>query len=882
MMTAAQIRQSFLDFFASKGHEIVPSSPVVIPTDKTLLFANAGMNQFKEIFLGSRKSDWKRVADTQKCIRVSGKHNDLEEVGRDTYHHTFFEMLGNWSFGDYYKREAISWAWELLTKVWGMPKNRLWATVYKTDDEAAALWRECTDIDPAHILRFGEKENFWEMGETGPCGPCSEIHYDCTPDGNCTAEMVNAGTPDVIEIWNLVFMQHNRKSDGSLDDLPAKCVDTGMGLERVSAILQGKKSNYDTDIFMTLIEAVSRLAGVPYGAGGETDTAMRVIADHLRTLSFAIADGVMPSNDGRGYVLRRLLRRAARFGRLLGLRKPFLCDLFPVLETQMAPVFPELTARRAEILRALHAEEESFAATLDRGITLFNEVVARLEATGGKTFPGQDAFTLYDTYGFPIDLTVLMAAEKGYSVDAPAFDKFMEEQKTRARAARKSNAAAENDLVARFVEQGLKSAFVGYETLAADGQVLAIVADNAVVDKIEAGQEVQLLLSTTPFYAESGGQVGDTGTISTAAGLRFAVADTQRPALGIVLHRGKLEAGTLATGDIVRAEVDAARRAAIRRHHTATHLLNAALKEVLGTDTIKQAGSYVSPDRLRFDFTWFEAIPAEKLRAIERKVTESVVSNVPVKTYEMPLKDIPGSGIVAVFDEKYGDIVRVVDATGISRELCGGTHVSATGDIGPFRIVAESAVAAGVRRIEAVAGLAACDHTATEHELLSTLAASLSITPAEVPARVAAMQEQAKKLEKALKAAEEKAALAKGAALEKAFADAGGIPLLVADAGELAADPLKALAESLRNGRPEAVVLLASQSAGKLVFYLSAGPAAVKKGLHAGKLVGAVAKMTGGGGGGKPDKAQAGGRDAAKLPDALAFAKAELEKILSA
>ena len=882
-MTSSEIRQSFLDFFKSKGHEIVASSPVVIPTDKTLLFANAGMNQFKEIFLGARKSEWKRVADTQKCIRVSGKHNDLEEVGRDTYHHTFFEMLGNWSFGDYYKREAISWAWELLTKVWGLDKRRLWATVYRTDDEAAELWASVTDIDPTHILRFGEKENFWEMGETGPCGPCSEIHYDCTPDGNATAAMVNAGTSDVIEIWNLVFMQHNRKSDGSLDDLPAKCVDTGMGFERVTAILQGKHSNYDTDVFMPLISAVAALAGRPYAPekAPEDAVAMRVIADHLRTLSFAIADGVMPSNDGRGYVLRRLLRRAARFGRSLGLTKPFLCDLFPTLEAQMAPIFPELTARRAEILRALKAEEESFGVTLDRGIALFNEVVARIEAAGGKTFPGDEAFKLYDTYGFPVDLTVLMAEEKGLKLDAPAFERFMAEQKDRARAARKTNAAAENDIVSAFVEQGLKTSFVGYTTLVADTQVLAILADGAPVDSISASAEAAVLLAETPFYSESGGQVGDTGILENAAtGLRFDVADTQRPALGIVLHKGRLAAGTLRRGDLLTARVDADRRAAIRRHHTATHLLNAALKQVLGTDSIKQAGSYVSPERLRFDFTWFEAIPADKLRAIERLVTRFICENHPVKTYEMPFRDIPGSGIVAVFDEKYGDVVRVVDCDGVSRELCGGTHVSATGDIGPFRIVAETSVAAGVRRIEAMTGLAACDHTADEHEILSTLSSSLSITPAEVPARVAALQETVRKLEKDLKAAAEKAALEKGAALAANFADVAGVPVLVESAGELAAEPLRALADSLFASHPAGATFLAGTDGGKVTLILKLGPDALARGLHAGKLIGPVAKLVGGGGGGKPAQAQAGGKDATQLAAALQAARTAISAAL--
>ena len=879
MMTAAEIRQSFLDFFASKQHEIVPSSPVVLPTDPTLLFANAGMNQFKEIFLGARKSSWKRVADTQKCIRVSGKHNDLEEVGRDTYHHTFFEMLGNWSFGDYYKREAIAWAWELLTVVWKLPKHRLWVTVYKTDDEAEQIWKTVTDVDPSHILRFGEKDNFWEMGETGPCGPCSEIHFDLTENG-CTADLVNAGTPQVIEIWNNVFMQYNRKSDGTLDELPAKCVDTGMGFERVVAVIQGKKSNYDTDVFMPLINAVSKMAGVPY-ADGENAVAMRVVADHLRALSFAIADGVMPSNDGRGYVLRRLLRRAARFGRNLGLKKPFLCELFPVLEKQMGGFFPELTARKAEIVRALRAEEESFAATLDRGLAHFNEVVAQLAASGSKTFPGFEAFKLYDTYGFPLDLTGLMAAEKGYTLDTPAFDRFMEEQRARARAARKDNAAAENDLVAHFVEQGLQSTFTGYTTLSNGTQIVALLAGGQVVDALAEGQTAEILLEHTPFYAESGGQVGDTGVITTCAGARFEVADTQKPAQGIILHKGKLVKGSLAKGAAVVATVAEARRAAIKRHHTATHLLNAALRKVLGSDSIKQAGSYVDAERLRFDFTWFEALTAEQLAASERLVTEYIVANRAVKTYELPLKDIPGSGIIAVFDEKYGDVVRVVDTEGISRELCGGTHVDRSGDIGPFRILVETSIAAGVRRIEAQAGLPACDHTAREHAILAGLAQRLSVAAADVPARLEALLEQSQKLEKEIKAAAEKSALEKGAALASKFAPVGGIPVLVESAGELGPEPLRALVESLRRQTPESVILLAAVADGKITFILNAGPAAQAKGVNAGKLVGAIAKLAGGGGGGKPDKAQAGGKDPAKLDEALAAAREMLARALA-
>jgi len=871
MMTSIEIRQSFLDFFASKEHEIVPSSPVVLPTDPTLLFANAGMNQFKEIFLGARKCSFRRVADTQKCIRVSGKHNDLEEVGRDTYHHTFFEMLGNWSFGDYYKREAITWAWELLTDVWKFPKDRLWVTVYTTDEEAAEIWRTQTDIDPDHILRFGEKENFWEMGETGPCGPCSEIHFDNTKDG-CAPEMVNADSPDVIEIWNLVFMQYNRKSDGTLDDLPSKCVDTGMGFERVVAVIQEKASNYDTDVFMPLIAAVSELSGVPYSEG-ENAVAMRVIADHLRTLSFAIADGVMPSNDGRGYVLRRLLRRAARFGRTLGLHEPFLCNLFPVLEKQMATVFPELTARKAEIVRALRGEEESFSKTLDRGIARFEEMVAELAKIGSTKLTGGQAFMLYDTYGFPLDLTVLMAEEKGLTIDAPAFDRFMTEQRDRARAARKDHSGAENDLIAHFVEEGIHTTFTGYTTHSTGTDVVAILSDGKRVNSIQEGDKAELLLTETPFYAEAGGQVGDTGVITACDGTKFIVTDTQSPSQGIYLHKGTLAKGTMAQGVAVVATVDEDRRIAIQRHHSATHLLNAALRKVLKTDSIKQAGSFVSENRLRFDFTWFEALTPEQLSNIERTVTEFIVSNHEVSTFEIPLKDLAGTDIIAVFDEKYGDMVRVVATEGVSRELCGGTHVERSGDIGPFRILMETSIAAGIRRIEAQVGMPACDHTIQEHDILAGLAHRLSIPAADLPERIAHLVEHNHKLEKDLKHVTEQNALAKGAALAGQVAPVGGIPTLIESVGELAADPLRALIEDLRQQNPDSILLLASVSDGKVIFILNLGAAAQARGLHAGKLIGAVAKIAGGGGGGKPDKAQAGGKHPEKLDEALSTAR---------
>ena len=865
MMTAAEIRQSFLDFFKSKGHTVVPSSPVVIPSDPTLLFANAGMNQFKEIFLGARTSEYKRVADTQKCIRVSGKHNDLEEVGHDTYHHTFFEMLGNWSFGDYYKREAIVWAWELLTQVWKLPKERLWVTVFREDDEAAQLWKEVTDVNPAHILRFDEKDNFWEMGETGPCGPCSEIHFDRTESG-CRPDMVNAGLPEVMEIWNLVFIQYNRRGDGSLEELPSKHVDTGMGFERVVSVLQGKASNYDTDIFTPLLDKLVELSGCKYE--GEAAIAMRVIADHIRTLSFAIADGVLPSNEGRGYVLRRLLRRATRYGRKIGFTRPFMRDLYLVLEQTLGPVFPELRAQREEVVRAIHAEEESFAATLDRGLSLFEEVVSKLKQSGETTFPGDEAFKLYDTFGFPLDLTVLMAAEKGLTVDQARHQELMEQQRERARSARKDAILKEEaDLVADLVAEGVKSVFTGYDTLEDESDVLVLLSDGQRAKELSEGVTGEIVLTKTPFYAESGGQLGDKGVIRGPAG-EFEVWDTQRPAEGLVLHIGKVTQGRITSGERVAAIVGQDRRKRTARHHTGTHLLQFALREVVGP-SIKQAGSMVAPERLRFDFNYFQAIPADKLEAVEHRVNELILENLPVKTSSMALKDVPGSGIIAMFDEKYGDTVRVVDVSGYSRELCGGTHVNATGDLGLFRIVSESSVASGVRRIEAVCGWAAYEWMRREHELVKALAHRFSSAPEELGQRVDALMEKTKGLEKELKQKAAQSAAAQAGGLADKQKLVSGVPAVIEAVGEVELDNLRGMLDVLRAKLSSGVIVLGSSHEGKACFVCSVSDDLIKRGLHAGKLIGQVAKVAGGGGGGQPGKAQAGGKDCSKLGEAI-------------
>ena len=864
-MKSEEIRESFFSFFSAKEHQIVPSSPVVLPADPTLLFTNAGMNQFKDIFLGAREATTKRVANTQKCIRVSGKHNDLEEVGYDTYHHTFFEMLGNWSFGDYYKREAIAYAWELMTEVWKLDKERIWATVYRTDDEALALWQEVTDINPAHILRFDEKDNFWEMGETGPCGPCSEIHYDLTPEGNATPEMVNADLPEVIEIWNLVFIQFNRRSDGTLEELAAKHVDTGMGFERICAVMQAKASNYETDIFMPLIERVSELCGRAYE--GSDAIAMRVIADHIRTLSIAISDGVLPSNDGRGYVLRRLLRRAVRYGRNLGFEQPFLSELFPTLEGQLAGVFPELRTQRETILRALHAEEVAFSKTLDRGIARFEATVAGLSE--GATFPSEEAFMLYDTYGFPFDLTALMASEKGCSIDEAAFEEQMEAQRERARAARSTGAQnAQMDLIADLVAQQVESEFIGHQTTACETEILAV---------LDSGE---LLLKETPFYPEGGGQQGDRGEIQ-GDGFNFEVKDTQRPAEGIILHSGVCLYGQPEVGMRVMAGVDRYRRGQMRRNHTATHLLNAALREVVDP-TIQQAGSLVSAERLRFDFNYFEAIPLEQLQVIEQVVNHEIMRNTPLETTEMSMAEVQQDArIQAVFDDKYGERVRVVRIGEFSQELCGGTHVSLTGDIGSFRIVSESSVAAGIRRIEAVTGMEAVQWTAQEHELILGLSQRLSVKPPELPTRVMAMNEQLRQAEKKVKEMQASSAASQVDQWVEQVTEIEGVRVLAADVGALPMQALREVLDRLREKIGSSVIVLGSAHEGKACFAASISSDYIERGLHAGKLIGEVAAVAEGGGGGKPDRAQAGGKDGTKVAAALAVVDAYITQTIT-
>ncbi|MBN2163705.1 MAG: alanine--tRNA ligase [Pontiellaceae bacterium] len=872
-MTSKEIRQSFLDFFESKQHTLVKSASLM-PDAPNLLFTNAGMNQFVPIFLGQANCPYEpgRAADTQKCIRAGGKHNDLEDVGADTYHHTFFEMLGNWSFGDYFKQEAIDWAWELLVKVWGFPVDRLYATYFGGDDKTAAdleakeMWLKYLPAE--RVVPGNRKDNFWMMGDTGPCGPCSEIHIDLTPNGDAGAKMVNADSADLIEIWNLVFIQFNANPDGSYTPLPAQHVDTGMGFERACSIIQctngfsdfsGVISNYETDVFTPIFRSLEEMSGKKYGSSmtDPADIAFRVIADHIRCLSFAIADGIIPSNEGRGYVLRRILRRAVRVGRVLGFKEPFFYKLAETVAANFGEAFPELRKNLDRVTKTLKAEEDSFNRTLDRGIELFDQVAGGLS---DNLFPADEAFKLYDTFGFPIDLTEVMARERGISVDTDGFEKLMDEQRERARADYKSKkSVVMADGGALDVDATI---FVGYESTECEATILEVLESGAVI------------LDKTPFYGESGGQQGDHGTLK-AEGVEFKVQDAQKTGDGIIIHSGELVSGKLNAGDKVTARVCRGRRDKIRRNHTSTHLLNQALREVVDS-TIKQAGSLVASDYLRFDFNYFEAVKPEQLREIERVVNKQILRNTLVGIQEMSLADVQKSDdIQAVFDDKYGDTVRVVSVGDFSKELCGGTHVSSTGQIGQFRIVSESSVAAGIRRIEAVTGLAALEWSADEHELLSGLSQSLSVKPADLPGRIKAMAEQVKSAEKQLKEARMKAAVHGIEALLSKVEHitlkdkVDNMPLLAATAGEVPMDALRELMDRLRQKLESGVIILGSHADGKACFMCSVSDDLVKEGIHAGKLIGAVAKLAGGGGGGKPDKAQAGGKDGTKVVDAI-------------
>jgi alanyl-tRNA synthetase len=888
MLTANEIRQQFIDFFVKKhGHSFVPSSSVVPHDDPTLLFSNAGMNQFKDVFLGTGTRPYKRAANTQKCIRAGGKHNDLDDVGKDTYHHTFFEMLGNWSFGDYFKKEAIRWAWELLTEVWKLDKSRLHATVFEgspsegvpRDDEAFEYWKSETDIDPSHVHWGNKKDNFWEMGETGPCGPCTEIHIDRTSDKSGGA-LVNKGTADVIEIWNLVFIQYNRSEDKKLTPLPAKHVDTGMGFERVTAVLQGKASNYDTDVFAPIFAAIHKVTGAAaYGGRLEDmkDTAYRVIADHVRALTFAITDGAAPGNEGRNYVLRRILRRAERYGRqYLGATKPFLCDLVPAVVEAMGHVFPELKKNPRHVAELIREDEESFIRTLDRGIKLFQEAAGRARQGGKNVISGKDAFQLHDTYGLYIDITEQMASEAGLTVDRAGYEREMEEAKEKARGARKK-------LVITAVKGELPKTddSLKYQGLTTEAKVLGWVVNNEVVrsGQLQTGAEAALLLDRTCFYAEQGGQVGDAGRITTSTG-RFEVDDAQKLGDG-VLHVGRVTEGHVEPGQAAFLEVDSARSHTMR-NHTATHLLNWALRRVLG-DHVEQKGSLVDAYKTRFDFTHPGPLTSEEVAEIERLVNEKIYADLPVKPVTMPLaeaKKIPG--VRAVFGEKYPDPVRVL-LIGVERpeevtrensvEFCGGTHLTHTGQAGFFKILSQEAVGKGIRRVTAVTGREAVATVQRLSGVVDELSARLNCKPEELAGRVEALQEEVKKLQAQLKKG---AAGDLAGAADRLLAEAtevNGAKIIVGEMPAAPVDQMRQQLDRLRQKAKSAVIVIGWTENGKVTVLAAVTEDWTKKGLAAGKLVGEVAKVVGGKGGGRPDMAQAGGNDPSKLGEALALAR---------
>lgn len=865
--TTSQIRSDFLEFFKGKGHTIVPSAPLVPGNDPTLLFTNSGMVQFKDVFLGAEKRSYVRAADVQRCLRAGGKHNDLDQVGYTARHHTFFEMLGNWSFGDYFKKDAIAWAWELLTQVWKLPAERLLVTVYQTDDEAYELWRDMVGVPEERIVRIGDNkgapfasDNFWQMADTGPCGPCTEIFYD---HGDHIAGGP-PGSPDedgdrFIEIWNLVFMQFDRQPDGTLVPLPAPCVDTGMGLERLAAILQHVHTNYEIDLFQALIRKASELTGT----ADLENKSLRVIADHIRACSFLIVDGVLPSNEGRGYVLRRIIRRALRHGWMLGVRQPFFSKLVPTLVEQMGEAYPELPAAVDTVTRALQAEEERFAETLDAGMKIFEDVAGK--ASNG-VIPGVDAFRLYDTYGFPLDLTQDIARERDLTVDIAGFDAAMEQQRETARAAGKFGGGV--TLPAELVATLSPTLFLGYDRLQADGlSVLALLKDGRPVQSADAGDSVIVITNQTPFYAESGGQVGDTGVLA-GNGVRLAVEDTQKFAGQFHGHVGTLSEGGLKVGDVLSGQVDGERRGATILNHSATHLLHAALREVLGTH-VQQKGSLVAPDRLRFDFSHFQPISAEELAVIERKVNQQVRANNAAEVHTMAMQEALDFGAMALFGEKYGEHVRVLKMGDYSTELCGGTHVNRTGDIGLFKITSEGGVSAGVRRIEAVTGQGALDYVDAEEARLAEAAELLGGSAADVVEKIRTLGQRQKQLERELEAVKAKVAAGATADLSGQAVEVAGVKVLAARLEGFDAKALRDAMDRLKQQLGDAVIVLAGAQDGKAALVAGVNGSAMGK-VKAGELLSHIAGQIGGKGGGRPDLAQGGGEDGPALATALA------------
>ncbi len=872
-MTSASIRRAFLDFFASKQHQIVPSSSLIPGNDATLLFTNAGMVQFKDVFLGQDLRNYNRAVSAQRCVRAGGKHNDLENVGYTARHHTFFEMLGNFSFGDYFKREAIAYAWEFLTDVVKLPKDKLWVTVYETDDEAYAIWLDEVGVPAERIIRIGDNkgapyasDNFWAMGDTGPCGPCTEIFYD-------HGEHIWGGPPGspeedgdrYIEIWNIVFMQFNRHADGKMEPLPKPSVDTGMGLERIAAILQHVHSNYEIDTFVALIDAAAKATN----ATDLSDKSLRVVADHIRSCAFLIVDGVQPSNEGRGYVLRRIVRRAVRHGNKLGAKGPFFYKLVAALVIQMGEAYPELAEKQAVVEKILRLEEEQFGKTLERGLTILEDALAALQ---GTELPGELVFKLYDTYGFPVDLTNDVARERNLTIDQAGFDAAMAEQRRRAQQA--SNFGTDYNA---GVTSAQHTTFTGYEHDFGNAVVVEILRDGQQVAQLADGEQGLVILDKTPFYAESGGQIGDSGFLSLASGAAFNVEDTVKLGKAFA-HKGRSK-GTIAVGDNVNAQVDSVRRDAIRQNHSATHLLHAALRKVLG-EHVTQKGSLVGPDRLRFDFSHFEAVKPEELRAIEQLVNTQIQQNNALQTRLMPIEQAKAAGAMALFGEKYDDEVRVLSMGEFSIELCGGTHVTRTGDIGLVKIVSESGIASGVRRLEAVSGSEAIAYIQQLEQQAQLVASALKGDLFSISERVQQTLERSKQLEKDIDQLKTKLASHAGASVLEQAELINGATVLVTQLPATEPKALRTMLDELKNKLNSGVILLATVNDDKISLIAGVTADLVGK-VHAGQLVGAVAEKLGGKGGGRPDMAQAGGSDIAALPAAIADAKALITSKLS-
>ncbi|MFQ5991503.1 MAG: alanine--tRNA ligase [Nitrospiraceae bacterium] len=863
---AADLREAFLRYFEGHGHAIVPSAPLIPQADPSLLFTNAGMNQFKRVFLGEETRSYRRAVSVQKCMRAGGKHNDLENVGYTGRHHTFFEMLGNFSFGDYFKEDAIYFGWDFLTATVGLPKEKLWVTVFRDDDEAHQLWERKIGVSAARIVRLGEKDNFWQMGDTGPCGPCSEILIDQGAALGCGRPecAVGCDCDRYLEIWNLVFIQSDRDASGTLKALPKPGIDTGMGLERLAAVAQGVTSNYDTDLFQPLLRAISTRTDHRYGEKGSGDRSMRVIADHLRAMAFLIADGILPSNEGRGYVLRRILRRAARHGRLLGLSEPFLAELTETVVEQMGGAYPELREAVRTITEVTLGEEERFIATLDQGLPILNQMVEKAQALGQTVLAGDQVFKLYDTYGFPLDLIAEASREQQMQLDESGFQRALEEQRERARKTAAFDQTTARPAVEELSRRIAPVRFVGYGTLTADGIVQAMLKGDRLVNEAVAGDEIELALDVTPFYAEGGGQVGDRGSLDGPEG-RVEIQDTTRPAPNVVLHKGVVRAGRLRTGEAVRASVNPVTRQDAARNHTGTHLVHAALREVLGPH-VKQYGSLVAPNRLRFDFAHFRPLASRDIDEIESMVNSRIRLNDQVRTDVMGIQDAVAGGALAFFGDKYGEEVRVVSIDTFSKELCGGTHCQHTGEVGTFRIVSENGVAAGVRRIEALTGSGALTQLKQLEGEVRELSALLKVGPSEVVARTKKLMTQLKEKERELE--EVKLRLASGAKEDAQVRTIQGVQVHAQRADGMDGAALRVLADRIRDKLRSGVIALGAAKEGKVSLLVVVTKDLSKK-LRAGDLIREMAAEVGGTGGGRPEMAQAGGKDPEKLGAAL-------------